>query len=293
MTGHFFDACPEIWRQYHMTTKSGPPVKQRPKDSNQSLAYCYNCSRKGHFGHACTQRRMFSGVYPTTLLINHYDTVEDINRRQHRMEIKVKELMKNGYLPSCAEALLTLGPPMKKRKISYHKNNDQSNHTPSSHNPRPSHLFFKDNDFSAATPKTKKFNKYKQQESVGNVKPWKPKRPVPTSRDPLTAAKPILDEVEDFPRGGGTGENRKMRRKMNKMKPVPLAQPGVHTEKRKDRLFGSVGGKMQGSKSKQERRAKKKKRNNQAPGTADKKIGAESYPVDDNLFFIKQRKRRR
>lgn len=190
--------------------------------------------------------------------------------------------MENGYLPSSAETLHTPEPPRKKQK------HDQS--TPSNHNSRHNHLFFKDNDFSAATPKTKKFNKYKQQGSVGNVKPWKPKRPVPTSRDPLPAAKPIWNEVKDFPRGGATGENRKMWRKKNKMKDVPSAQPGGHTEKRKGQLAGSAGGKMLGSKSKQEKRAKKK---NRAPGTVDKKTGAGMYPADDNLFLIKQRKRKR
>lgn len=294
MKGHYPDACPEIWRQYHLTTKHGPPVKQQPKRSRHSHAYCYNCSQKGHFGHACIRQRMFSGVHPTTSLINHYDTVEEISRRQHRIKIRAKELKKNGGFQSFSEALLTPVPPKKKRKISFHKTNHQSyhipRHTPNNHNPRPSHLFFNDNDLSAATPKTKKFNKYKQQESIGNVKPWKPKRPVPTSRNPLPAAKPIFNEAEDFPRGGGMGENRKKKRKKKKMNHVPSAQPGGHTEKRSNPLFGSVGGKVQGPKAKQEKR---KKRKNQAPTTADKKTGAQMYPADDNLFFIKQRKRRR
>uniref|UniRef100_A0A3Q2UVB6 Zinc finger CCHC domain-containing protein 7 n=1 Tax=Haplochromis burtoni TaxID=8153 RepID=A0A3Q2UVB6_HAPBU len=262
MKGHYPDACPEIWRQYHLT--------------------------------ACIRQRMFSGVHPTTSLINHYDTVEEISRRQHRIKIRAKELKKNGGFQSFSEALLTPGPPKKKRKISFHKTNHQSyhtpRHTPNNHNPRPSHLFFNDNDLSAATPKTKKFNKYKQQESIGNVKPWKPKRPVPTSRNPLPAAKPLFNEAEDFPRGGGMGENKKKRRKKKKMNHVPSAQPGGHTEKRSNPLFGSVGGKVHGPKAKQEKR---KKRKNQAPATADKKTGAQMYPADDNLFFIKQRKGRR
>uniref|UniRef100_A0A3B5QM15 Zinc finger CCHC domain-containing protein 7 n=1 Tax=Xiphophorus maculatus TaxID=8083 RepID=A0A3B5QM15_XIPMA len=89
MRGHFFDDCPEIWRQYHITTKKGPPVKQGD-DGAPSAAYCYNCSKKGHFGYECTKQRMFSGVFPSYPFISHYDTVKDINRRQHRMEIKAR-----------------------------------------------------------------------------------------------------------------------------------------------------------------------------------------------------------
>lgn len=38
----------------------------------------------------CTKHRMFNGTYPSTLLINHYDNMEDINRRKHRLKMKVK-----------------------------------------------------------------------------------------------------------------------------------------------------------------------------------------------------------
>uniref|UniRef100_A0A3B3UZD2 Zinc finger CCHC domain-containing protein 7 n=1 Tax=Poecilia latipinna TaxID=48699 RepID=A0A3B3UZD2_9TELE len=88
MRGHFCDDCPEIWRQYHITTKKGPPVKQPGGDGDQSAAYCYNCSKKGHLGYECTKQRMFSGVFPSYPFISHYDTVKDINRRLHRMKIK-------------------------------------------------------------------------------------------------------------------------------------------------------------------------------------------------------------
>lgn len=35
---------------------------------------------------------MFNGTYPSTLHINHYDNMEDINRRKHRLKMKVKGL---------------------------------------------------------------------------------------------------------------------------------------------------------------------------------------------------------
>uniref|UniRef100_A0A3B3WTQ4 Zinc finger CCHC domain-containing protein 7 n=1 Tax=Poecilia mexicana TaxID=48701 RepID=A0A3B3WTQ4_9TELE len=161
MRGHFFDDCPEIWRQYHITTKKGPPVKQPGGDGHQSAAYCYNCSKKGHLGYECTKQRMFSGVFPSYPFISHYDTVKDINRRLHKMKIKA-----NGNV----------------------------------------------DDFNDATPKTKTA---KQPKSGGSAKPWKPKRAVPTTRDPVPLSKLVIDEADNFPRGGGPQGNKeeKMRKK--------------------------------------------------------------------------------
>lgn len=301
MTGHFFDACPEIWRQYHITTKSGPPVKQRKEDRGRSPAYCYNCSRKEHFGHACRWKRMFNGTYPSTPFINHYDTVDDINRREYRTQLKVEELKRKGLISASSQTPLTPGPPKKKQKISHHKKNHQPNHTPHqspnnhNHKPKPksSHIFFNDNhDFGAAAPKTNKHNKYKQQESTGNVKPWKPKRPVPTSKDPLPKTKLILDEADDFPRGGGKGDNMvKKKNRMKKRKRDSLTLPEGQRESRPDRLCWTVTGEKQASMSKKEKG--KRKRGNRVQGNADKKLPSQMYPTDENLFIIKQRKRKR
>ncbi|XP_027138485.1 zinc finger CCHC domain-containing protein 7 isoform X1 [Larimichthys crocea] len=291
MTGHFFDDCPEIWRQYHITTKAGLPVMQEGEDHGRSPAYCYNCSRKGHFGHACTQRRMFNGTYPSTPFINHYDTVDDINRRQNRIRMKVKDLKKNGFFLAGPGTPLTPGPPEKKQKVNNHNTPQQStnNHKPG----RGNHIFFNDNhDFNAPTPKKNKYNKYKP-ESTGSVKPWKPKRPVPNSRDP--PARIILDEADDFPRGGskaaGIDMKKKKKRKKErtqKIKPVSSETPNGRRRGRPDHLFGN--GQTPGSDSKPEK-AKRRKRN-RAQRVADKKLAGQMYPTDENLFIIKQRKRK-
>ncbi|GLD69482.1 zinc finger CCHC domain-containing protein 7 [Lates japonicus] len=231
---------------------------------------------------------MFNGVYATIPFINHYDTVEDINRRQHRLKLKVKELKKNGCFPTTSQAPVTPGPLKKKQKISHHKNNYDPNHTPqqtpNNHKPSPNHIFFRDSDFSDTTPKT---NKFKQPESTGKVKPWKPKRPVPTSRDQLPPAKLILDEAADFPRGGGKGANieEKKKKKRKRWKRTKRAPP--------DRLYWTVTGEMQESEPKPENRVKKRKRRYRSRRTADKKLTAQMYPTDENLFIIKQRKRSR
>ncbi|XP_060010803.1 zinc finger CCHC domain-containing protein 7 isoform X2 [Lagenorhynchus albirostris] len=51
MIGHYADACPEIWRQYHLTTKPGPPKKPKTPSGQSALVYCYNCGQEGHYGH--------------------------------------------------------------------------------------------------------------------------------------------------------------------------------------------------------------------------------------------------
>lgn len=38
----------------------------------------------------CTKQRMYNGTYPNTPFINHYDTAEDMKRREHRIKLKVR-----------------------------------------------------------------------------------------------------------------------------------------------------------------------------------------------------------
>ncbi|XP_005382943.1 PREDICTED: zinc finger CCHC domain-containing protein 7 [Chinchilla lanigera] len=99
MIGHYADACPEIWRQYHLTTKPGPPKKPNTPSGQSALVYCYNCAQKGHYGHECTERRMFNQTFPTSPFIYYYDDKYEIRERDQRIKRKVKELQKNGDFP--------------------------------------------------------------------------------------------------------------------------------------------------------------------------------------------------
>ncbi|XP_041847143.1 zinc finger CCHC domain-containing protein 7-like isoform X2 [Melanotaenia boesemani] len=89
MTGHLSDACPDTWRQYHLTIRLDVPHKPQTVGRlthRSRKAHCYNCSKTGHYGHECMLRRMVSGTFPSLPYICHYDTIEDILQRQTRVQ---------------------------------------------------------------------------------------------------------------------------------------------------------------------------------------------------------------
>ncbi|XP_072318562.1 zinc finger CCHC domain-containing protein 7 [Eucyclogobius newberryi] len=271
MTGHFHDDCPEVWRQYHITIKMGPPAMHKGKSRGRTPAYCYNCSKKGHFGHECHRQRMFNGTYPCTPFINHYDNTAEIKVRQNRMEKKVKDLKNNGLIPKVPQSPSTPGPRLKKQK-SFHQQKETASLSYKTNLPVSSHIFFSD----ASVSKT---SKQQKQRPVSTEKPWKPKRPVPQSRDALPKAKVVLDEADDFPRGGGEGEEMERKKKGKKMK--KNGQALCWTEARKRGFLSEPAKKIYNQK-------KKKKEKN-----ANKNMSEKMYPTDENLFIIKQRKRKR
>ncbi|XP_061490625.1 LOW QUALITY PROTEIN: zinc finger CCHC domain-containing protein 7 [Rhineura floridana] len=99
MRGHYVDACPEMWRQYHLTTKPGPLKRARTSSEHSALIYCYNCAEKGHYGYECSERRMFGGTFPTSPFIYYYDNEYDIKRITQRAKKKVQELQEAGLMP--------------------------------------------------------------------------------------------------------------------------------------------------------------------------------------------------
>ncbi|XP_050769496.1 zinc finger CCHC domain-containing protein 7 [Gymnogyps californianus] len=103
MKGHYADACPEIWRQYHLTTKPGPIKAAGSHSERSALVYCYNCSRKGHFGYECSEKRMHGSMFPTSPFVYYYDDEYDIKKRANRLKRKVAELQEAGLLPEQSE----------------------------------------------------------------------------------------------------------------------------------------------------------------------------------------------
>ncbi|NXE12816.1 ZCHC7 protein, partial [Lophotis ruficrista] len=89
MKGHYADACPEIWRQYHLTTKPGPIKAASSHSERSAVVYCYNCSRKGHFGYECSEKRMHGSMFPASPFVYYYDDECDIKRRANRLKRKV------------------------------------------------------------------------------------------------------------------------------------------------------------------------------------------------------------
>ncbi|OCT59271.1 zinc finger CCHC domain-containing protein 7-like [Xenopus laevis] len=120
MTGHYSDACPEIWRQYHLTIKPGPIKKPKSYTGQKDIVYCCNCARKGHCIYECKERRMNSDHFPTCQLVFSYDHENDIWKRNERAKNKIKDLQEAGLL-TCEireynESKEDAKPPSRKRK---------------------------------------------------------------------------------------------------------------------------------------------------------------------------------
>ncbi|XP_071313799.1 zinc finger CCHC domain-containing protein 7-like [Trachinotus anak] len=102
MTGHLSDACPDTWRQYHLTIRLEVPLRPRTVHRikhKRCLAHCYNCSKRGHYGYECTKRRMVSGTFPSLPYVCHYDTINDILQCCTRMHgKKAKGLVSAGSM---------------------------------------------------------------------------------------------------------------------------------------------------------------------------------------------------
>ncbi|XP_026990727.1 zinc finger CCHC domain-containing protein 7 [Tachysurus fulvidraco] len=276
MTGHFADACPDVWRQYHLTTRPGPPVKSLHPEAHRSPGYCYNCSRMGHFGHECKERRMFNGTYPSLPFASSYDTVHDIKRREHRAHLQAKELREAGLLDE-AEAAPTPQPPWKKAKNTHFH---QVPHTHSSAHTPKRRIAHTPKHPPRTTPKPNTHLRWNEDTPVPKNKKKKNTMMMMNTPGPISASTPrfeskkktknkkqkinIMNEEQDFPRSFQKSPYNKGER---------FQTPPYRGRKSSGVLFGSEKSKKK--KNKEEKRARKAARDT------------------ENLFLIKQRKRSR
>ncbi|KAJ8247795.1 hypothetical protein GJAV_G00250620 [Gymnothorax javanicus] len=287
MTGHFYDDCPDTWRQYHLTTKTGPMVRPEAEEPPKNPAYCYNCSKKGHFGFECKQQRMVNKTFPTTPYIAYYDKPEDIRKRENRARRKAEELRSAGFLRLTSGEELGWGdgeegPPRKSMKIQQNSKKEkkkkskavlskakkQKNTDECTEEER--RLYWQKEEqfwrfYQEPVPLWKKRKiawEKKQQKRKGLKQPWseaKTSRPVKNGQGYGPAAE------GDFPRGpkrkthGGPAPPPKV-----------VHRPG---------LFGQ--GK---NRKKQRRRGRDRK-----PGDRQ---AEHTYRTDENLFNIKQRRKK-
>ncbi|KAJ0050930.1 hypothetical protein NL108_009924 [Boleophthalmus pectinirostris] len=271
--GHIQSGCP-----YKHCNNCGLPGHLYSSCCERSYwhKHCHRCEMTGHFHDDCPEvwrqyhitvsillQRMFNGTYPSTPFINHYDTTKDINVRQSRIEKKVKgKLLKKHII---------YRPPRKKQKTTFEKNNYHHKKTPrqsyKTDLPASSHIFFSDTSDSISKP-----SKQQKHKPVSQEKLWKPKRPVPQSRG--SVEKIVLDEADEFPRGGGQGEEMERRKKSKKFKKngQSLCWTGASKQAKNNNVNPS----------------KRKKKKN-----ANKNMSDKMYPTDENLFIIKQRKHKR
>ncbi|XP_077999253.1 zinc finger CCHC domain-containing protein 7-like [Glandiceps talaboti] len=77
--GHLTKDCPDRWRQFHATTNANM-IKSILLPTNKRV-FCYNCAKKGHFGHECVKNRMEKQLVPTIPFVIKYDAWRDIENR--------------------------------------------------------------------------------------------------------------------------------------------------------------------------------------------------------------------
>ncbi|KAM6289616.1 zinc finger CCHC domain-containing protein 7 [Aegotheles albertisi] len=233
MKGHYADACPEIWRQYHLTTKPGPIKANGASSKRSALVYCYNCSRRGHFGYECSEKRMHGSMFPTSPFIYYYDDEYEIKRRANRLKRKVSELQEAGLLPEQAETPRqeeTYGGPSPKKKSKPWKEHRKCKRDGKSHK-------------KMKMPRAEKSREEKHRSDVGMSQ----------------------NLEEDFPRGCKRQAHKGSR---IQHKSTSQAFSGSKTAYVQERLEGA------------KRKKKWKKQKDASPD------------VNDNLFLIKQRRRK-
>ncbi|KAL0974212.1 hypothetical protein UPYG_G00217150 [Umbra pygmaea] len=97
MIGHLLDACPDTWRQFHLTTQEAVPLRphiDHTHTHHRRPAHCYNCAGNGHHGHECYQRRMFNGTFPVLPYVCYYDSKQDILNQNTRIHRELQEGVK-------------------------------------------------------------------------------------------------------------------------------------------------------------------------------------------------------
>lgn len=73
MLSHFQSNCPDMWRQYHLTTFAVTNDILRGRRTENNRKFCYNCAAKGHFGHECPRERIDRFTQPVNPFISKYD----------------------------------------------------------------------------------------------------------------------------------------------------------------------------------------------------------------------------
>ncbi|XP_028974174.2 zinc finger CCHC domain-containing protein 7 isoform X1 [Esox lucius] len=293
MHGHLNNTCPEIWRQYHITTKSGPLVTLPGNDAaSNNLPYCYNCSHRGHFGFDCSQRRMFAGILPCSPFINHYDSPSDLRKLEVRTRHRVKELKDAGVFQSqlSPQSGARDEPPGKRQRP------NPSPYSKRKHSDAPvrTHIRFTDGQEKPWTPK----HKLKESGEGRHVTPAK-SSPSENSQprgqkgqkrnkqkqvqNKMASVSSAVDDCLAFPRGGAPHQKKGRKGPQSSAgAPLPFSTKGPPSHA-PERLFGAE---KKGLSKNKRRRANGRERK-------AKMTSEEMYPSDENLFLIKQRKPRR
>uniref|UniRef100_A0A9J7Y3L7 Zinc finger CCHC domain-containing protein 7 n=1 Tax=Cyprinus carpio carpio TaxID=630221 RepID=A0A9J7Y3L7_CYPCA len=267
------------WDLLIPSTTNGPLRKPSDPNACRSPAYCYNCSKKGHFGHECTERRMYNGTYPTLPFISYYDTKKDMNCRNHRLKKQARELQEAGLIsPDGAFITNTPQPPRKKPKTSHKQ-------SPYAHNNQLTpkrHIAHTPKHHPQAHKQNTNLNFKQDSQTPGNhSKPTPQSRFKPQKQSQKEAKKKtqskviVLDEDADFPRGcEKSPHTTRVFSSPRKASVTPNKPFGL--EKNNKKKTDQIAKKNERKWRKRQKKAAK---------------GSSVCPSDENLFLIKQRKK--
>ncbi|TRY65344.1 hypothetical protein DNTS_005922, partial [Danionella cerebrum] len=265
-------------------TTVGPLKKCSNPEACRKPAYCYNCSKKGHFGHECSQKRMYNGSFPSLPFISYYDTPKDINIREHRMKKKAREMQEAGLISADGGfENSTPQPSRKKVKTSDKQSPYQQCSHKNNHKQPPKKRLAHSLKYPQVPQQNKNWNSQKQNSRT----PWRSEKHTahgafnPQEQRQRGGKKKkssllALEEGANFPRSSKkTAERKRFHSSSQTFSKKPV------------RLFGT-----EKNNSKKKCKSKKKERNQRLMQTKAVKSSA-VYPSDENLFEIKQKKGRR
>ncbi|XP_052264569.1 zinc finger CCHC domain-containing protein 7-like [Dreissena polymorpha] len=86
MNGHDQKKCPDVWRQFHVTTESGKLQQPDSRRKRKIALSCYNCGETKHLGHECREERSNKFMRVSTPFVCRYQMDQGFDDMSGRNE---------------------------------------------------------------------------------------------------------------------------------------------------------------------------------------------------------------